>query len=327
MGIKYVVYGAGGIGGVIGARLFQSGADVTLIARGEHGSILQSRGLRLISPQADELVRIPTVLHPGELRGAEDALFLMCMKSQHTQEAMADLARTFGARPLKLACVQNGVANERLLKRAYRDVYATLVNLPATFLVPGEVLTHAEGCGGVLDTGCYPSGVDETAETMVADLAAAGFSAYADAAVMRLKYAKLLTNLLNVVQAAAAPEVDTRDFARRVRREALDVFAAAGIDCAGRDEYRERIHPYMRMADIPGHARQAGSSWQSLARGTGNIETEYLNGEIVLLAAQAGLPAPANAACVAVARALVSGAVAPQSVGIEAFAALEPGER
>ena len=320
--MKYVVYGAGGVGGVIGARLFQAGKSVTLIARGEHGARLKERGLRLICPAADEIVPVPTVLHPRELDGADDTVFLMCMKSQHTLAALNDLAATFGAQELCLAAVQNGVANERLLRRAYRQVYGTLVNLPASFLVPGEVQTNAEGHGGVLDTGCYPSGVDDIAETIVADLTAAGFSAFADPKVMRLKYAKLLTNLMNVVEAATVPGTETRDFARRVRREALDVFAAAGIDCAGRDEYRERIRGYMKMVNIPGRERQAGSSWQSLARGTGNIETEFLNGEIVLLAADAGLEAPANAACVAMGRALVSGTVAPRSVDIAAFEAL-----
>ena len=35
--MRFVIYGAGGVGGTIGARLFQQGYDVQLIARGEHG--------------------------------------------------------------------------------------------------------------------------------------------------------------------------------------------------------------------------------------------------------------------------------------------------
>ena len=35
--IHYVIYGAGGIGATIGARLHRAGFRVTLIARGEHG--------------------------------------------------------------------------------------------------------------------------------------------------------------------------------------------------------------------------------------------------------------------------------------------------
>ncbi|MCZ6853452.1 MAG: ketopantoate reductase family protein, partial [Gammaproteobacteria bacterium] len=41
--MRFVIYGAGGVGGTIGARLFQSGYDVQLIARGAHGEVLASR--------------------------------------------------------------------------------------------------------------------------------------------------------------------------------------------------------------------------------------------------------------------------------------------
>jgi 2-dehydropantoate 2-reductase len=43
-----------------------------------------------------------------------------------------------------------------------------------------------------------------------------------------------------------------------------------------------------------GHANS--SSWQSLQRGTGTIETDFLNGEIVLLGRLHGIPTPVNAA-------------------------------
>jgi 2-dehydropantoate 2-reductase len=45
---------------------------------------------------------------------------------------------------------------------------------------------------------------------------------------------------------------------------------------------------------VPGHDRRGGSSWQSLARGLGSVETDYLTGEIVLLGRLHGVPTPAN---------------------------------
>jgi len=323
--MKYVIYGAGGIGGVIGARLHQAGCDTTLIARGEHGAKLQQDGL------------IPTVQHPRELAGvsanfdSKDTLILLCMKAQHTQGALEDLVGAFGGEELAVACVQNGVANESLAARYYARVYATLVSLPATFLVPGEVSTNAIGCGGVLDTGCYATGVDPTVEHFVNDLEKAGFSAKPDAQVMRLKYAKLLVNLLNVMDAALRPqsqgseaqaqdETTTRKaLARRIREEALAVYAAAGIDCTPREAFIERTRQYMQMGEIAGQKRQAGSSWQSLARGTGNIETEFLNGEITLLGHRHGVSTPANTACIQVARELVKGTYAPRSMTAASF--------
>ncbi len=42
--MKYVVYGAGAVGGVIGANLHRAGIEVSLVARGEHLAALRSRG-------------------------------------------------------------------------------------------------------------------------------------------------------------------------------------------------------------------------------------------------------------------------------------------
>ena len=55
---------------------------------------------------------------------------------------------------------------------------------------------------------------------------------------------------------------------------------------------RERtlVHPVPGFEEVLG-----GSTWQSLSRGTGNVETDYLNGELVRIARQHGLTAPINA--------------------------------
>ena len=53
--------------------------------------------------------------------------------------------------------------------------------------------------------------------------------------------------------------------------------------------------------EIEGARARGGSTWQSLARGTGTIETDYLNGEIALLGRLHGVPTPVNAALQAIA--------------------------
>ena len=45
--MRYVVFGAGAVGGVIGARLALAGTATTLVARGDHLAALQERGLVL----------------------------------------------------------------------------------------------------------------------------------------------------------------------------------------------------------------------------------------------------------------------------------------
>jgi len=303
--MRIVIYGAGAVGATIGARLHQAGAEVALIARGEHLRVMQQQGLHFVAPDGEYQLTIPCAGHPGELTWSESDVVLLCVKSQHTSDAL-DALRDCAPDYVPVVCTQNGVANERLVLRRRGCAYGMVVNLPALHLQPGEVITHAGGCGGILDLGRYPSGSDDTAEQVAARLTSAGFAARADSTIMRWKYAKLLRNLGNALQAAvttvdadpqAPPDPAVVEVGRILRREALACFAAAGIDCADREQLRERQAGVYHMVDIPGWPRVGGSSWQSVQRGTGDIETDYLNGEIVLLGGLHGIPTPANRVC------------------------------
>ena len=72
------------------------------------------------------------------------------------------------------------------------------------------------------------------------------------------------------------------------------MIAAAGIDCASAEEDADRRGDLISLRPIAGERRGGGSSWQSLARGTGSIEVDQLNGEIVLLGRLHGVPTPVN---------------------------------
>ena len=50
--MRICIYGAGAIGGLLGARLARAGAEVSLIARGPHLAAMRERGLTLRSPRA-----------------------------------------------------------------------------------------------------------------------------------------------------------------------------------------------------------------------------------------------------------------------------------
>jgi hypothetical protein len=90
-------------------------------------------------------------------------------------------------------------------------------------------------------------------------------------------------NLANAAVAACGPGDDLGDLMRIVWAEGEACLAAAGIDVATRAEDKERRGDLLTIKPIDGADRHGGSSWQSLARGTGTIETDYLTGEIVLL--------------------------------------------
>ena len=318
--LHYIIYGAGGIGGTIGARLIQAGCRVTLIARGEHARVMRERGLRLTDPNDSVLLPVVCVDHPREIDDVgEHIVVLMCVKSQQMETALRDLYARFGD-TCRVVCVQNGVHNERAALRYFSRVYATVVNLPALHLHPGEVITHADGLGGILDTGCYPDGSDAACQEITDDLSRGGFSARPDERVMRWKYAKLLMNLGNILQAGIRTGEDITPIGRCLKHEALACFEAAGLECASRSEVDERRNGVYRMADIAGIERSGGSSWQSMARGTGDIETAYLNGEICLLGRLHGVPTPVNEACMRMARELIRRDAGPGQFTLADFA-------
>lgn len=291
--MRFVIYGAGAIGGVIGGRLFAAGNEVTLIARGPHLAALQDRGLELLSP--DELVRlpVPAVEHPSDVDLTADDVVILAMKSQHTADALRALA-AHAPPGIAVVCAQNGVENERAALRLFPRVYAMSVMCPATHLEPGRVVAHCAPTSGILDLGRYPQGVDDTAEAIAAALRGATFESEPRADLMRWKYRKLMMNLANAAIALCGETADLAALVRRLRAEGDACLAAEGIKMVTIDEDKQRRGDLLTMRPIEGLERSGGSSWQSLARGAGNIETDYLTGEIVLLGRLHGVPTPAS---------------------------------
>jgi 2-dehydropantoate 2-reductase len=293
--VRVIVYGAGAVGGLIGARLFQSGTDVVLIARGAHRDAIRDRGLRVLAPDGDDVtLPIPVVGHPRELTFTDDDVVFFAMKTQHTASALDDLAAAAPSRSLSIVCAQNGVENERLASRWFSDVYAMCVMCPAGHLEPGVVEAFGAPFQGLLDVGRYPTGIDARTEAITGALEAAKFASTPRADIMRWKYRKLINNLANAANALCGAGPALAEVSARARVEADSVLRAAGIEPATAEEDTERRGDLMQLAPLrPGHER-GSSTWQSLRRGTGSVETDYLNGEIALLGRLHGIATPVN---------------------------------
>ncbi|MFF2848320.1 ketopantoate reductase family protein [Streptomyces sp. NPDC058001] len=301
--MRYIIIGAGAVGGTIGGRLAAAGHEVVLVARGAHYAALRDGGLRLRTPDGDRTHRLPTVDGPGALGTlrADDVLVL----AVKTQDGVAALdawchrpvaGGGTAAERLPLVCAQNGVAGERMALRRFQHVYGMCVWLPATYVEPGAVSAAGAPLTGILHIGRYPSGTDDTARRIAGDLEKCPFEAPVVPDVMRWKYAKLLGNLANSVEAVTGVLGDDDGIAlyRRARAEGEAVLAAAGIEATSEDEQQRVRADKIRFEPFDGSERGGGSSWQSLSRGTGTIEADYLNGEIVLLGRLHGIPTPVN---------------------------------
>jgi 2-dehydropantoate 2-reductase len=322
--VRFVVLGAGAVGGVVGAQLARNGHDVLLVARGPHLETIRRDGLRLDTPAGNATLRIPAVAHPGEAALDEGDVVLLAVKSQDTVGAL-DAVRAGGGDHLPVVCFQNGIDNERQALRRFRQVYGVCVMLPALHIEPGVVEASSWPVVGILDVGRYPAGVDSTAEAIAAALTSSGFSSSAIPDVMRWKWAKLVMNLGNAAQALCGDDPGVLDLVTQARREANACFRAAAVDAATQEEDRGRRGDLLTMAPIGGRDRPGGSTWQSLARGAPSLETDHLNGEIVLLGRLHGVPTPANELLQQRAARAAREGTAPGSVDpAELLAELEP---
>lgn len=281
-----VVVGAGAVGGVIGGQLARAGHRVGLVARGTHLDALRAHGLRLETPQSQVTLPLPAASSLSSL-GFQPEIVFVATKTQDVEAAL-DLVDP----STPIVCATNGVEAERIALRRFDRVYGCLVCMPAQHLQPGVVQVFSTP-PGVLDVGCWPGGLDARAEALAEVLRGAGFRSEPRANISAWKHTKLLANLGNAMQAAAGTDSYDPAIHEAARDEALAVFAAANIAYMPPEALRERMAE-LQYGEIEGAPRGGGSTWQSLARGTGRAEVDFLNGEIALLGRIHGIPTPVN---------------------------------
>lgn len=337
--MRYVIIGAGAIGGTLGGRLAQhSPHPPVLIARGEHGDALAESGLRLRSPDSDDRIPVVTAASPSAVRLEADDVLVIATKTQAVEAAMlewvdqpvygvgsgrgsgSDAGSDLGSRSgsgsdsgsgsgsdqalgvagdlLPIFTALNGVASERIASRYFARVFAVCVWLPAVHLTPGEVVVRIAPSSGTFIVGRYGRSATPADEallaTLEADWTASTFRIFVTGDVMAWKHRKLLSNLGNAVQALVGPDGGD-EISDRLTAEALSVYAAHDITVPSDADEEDWRGDSFEVRPVPGVTGElGGSSWQSMKRG-GSIESDFLNGEIALLARLVGQEAPLNA--------------------------------
>ncbi len=294
--MRIVVIGAGAVGGVVAANLAMAGTPVVAVARGEHGRVMAESGVRYESPSGTTTVELPVAVSVDDLEVAGGDVFVLGVKSQDTVGVLDDL-RAVGVDDHPIVCMQNGVDNERQALRRFPNVYGICVMLPADHLAPGVVRVWTAPSSGLLDIGRFPYGIDDLCVELAATLEAATFGSVPRDDIMRWKYRKLLMNLGNAVEAVCGRAATRGRLGDLVQAEGDRVLAAARIPVVSEAEDLERRGDALKIQPVGADRhRDGGSSWQSLQRGTGAVETDHLTGEIVLLGRLHGVPTPANVA-------------------------------
>jgi 2-dehydropantoate 2-reductase len=300
MPMRIIIYGAGAIGSVLGGHLFRHGYAVKLVGNAEHMKAVKSHGLNLVTAKERYVLPIPVAESASELVPFhKDDLVLLCVKSQHTLKCLGQLKNAGAPNTIPVFCCQNSIWNESIATRVFNRIYGVMLFVDAIFLSPGEVINPITGRYGFIEIGCYPHGSDALCKEIARALRSSGFSTIVNEHVMKSKGAKCLLNLSNALHAITNGKGDLNQFERELRREAIRVWSLAGIELEDLKIFKKRCREYSGKLEIPeGYenlSRESSvSSWQSLARRTGNIESEQLNGDVVTLGQLLGIKTPYN---------------------------------
>src|SRR5258705_4972155 len=103
--MRFLIAGAGAIGGYIGARMARAGQEVTLFARGPHLRAMQERGLRILSAEGDFEVR-PQVV--GSLADAGPMDVVVLAVKAHGLTRLAPQLHALIAEGATVVSTQNG---------------------------------------------------------------------------------------------------------------------------------------------------------------------------------------------------------------------------
>jgi 2-dehydropantoate 2-reductase len=313
--VRVVVIGAGAIGAPIAAQLFERGHPTLLVARGRNFEAIAKDGVEVATPDRTRRSKVDVVSGISSLVVEPGDVVVLSVKSQDTAGALDELVAVAPSE-LNVFCAQNGVANERMVSRQFENTYGVCVMSPASYLEPGRVEVFSSPLVGVLDVGRWPRGVDETARELSELLGDAGFASMATEEIETLKWGKLLSNVLNALEVLSGPNARANDLSQMVRDEAVACLTAHGVDVERATALAKERSNLVNFLPIGSIRRVGSSSWQSVLRGTGNVETDYLNGEIVALGRRYGIATPVNELVVRRANEMAREGRAPGTVSV-----------
>lgn len=318
--MKILVYGAGAIGGYLGAILTAAGEDVTLVARGAQYDALSSRGIILEGPRSGrpEPVRV-RVCKPGEEKGPYDTVFVT-LKSQQIAGA-AEHLRGLVAKDGVLVFPQNGIPwwyfqgvdseyqgtqlksvdPDGVLSRTFepRMIIGGTALKPADLVEPGRIrLPDADTDALVI--GEIDNQITPRVQEIAAIITRAGWNGRVSDDVRKVKWSKLVGNAvwnpLGAITQSTAREIaefpGTQPLAVALMREVIAVAAAVGT--------KLDADPVALVAGAAKRVSLPTSTLQDVRAGR-PLEMDAIVNAVIELGQLAGVPTPSlavAAACV-----------------------------
>ena len=337
--MRTLIWGAGAIGGTMGAYLARAGHDVTVVdVAAEHVAAINHDGISLTGPVAEFRQRVPAFT-PETLTGEWDTIVL-ATKAQHTELAARALLPHLGAAGCVISA-QNGL-NELAIARivgAARTVGA-FVNFGADYLEPGVILhgSMAAVVVGEIDGRITPRVAairDAWADFEPRAVVTPNIWGYlwGKEAYGAMLFATALTNE-SIADALAMPAY--RHLYIALAREINAVAAARGVTPEGFDGFDPASYlpqapqgaAERSLDDLVAHNRRSAKThsgiWRDLAVRKRRTEVDAQLGIVVTLAAEAGVATPLTARLVALIHDIENGARQQSLDTLHALAASLP---
>ena len=292
--MRFVVFGAGALGGYIGVRLLQAGQEVAFVARGAHLDALRRTGLRLTGVEGEAaLPPVEASDDPATLPPADAVLFCVKMYDVATAAALLPPLLRDGAAVLT---VQNGIEAP--------DIVAATVGADAvqagTAFFGGYIAGpgHVHLSGGMTGTqklvfGARTADGAARGRALADALESAGVSTRYDTAIEALLWRKFC--LISATSAAMAMtrrpigplmrDADTRWLIETAVAETAAVGRARGVPLPPGTEAEV-------VALIASMAPDSKASQLVDLEAGKPLELDWLSGAVVRLGAEAGVPTP-----------------------------------
>lgn len=150
--LKYLVIGAGGTGGSIGAYMTEAGKDVTLIARGEHLKQMKEHGLCMETIAKGNYTVRPIMAVDMEHYEEQPDVIFVCVKGYSLEETLPFIRRVAGADTIVIPILNiygtGGRMQEKLPELLVTDgcIYiAGEIKEPGTILLRGDIFRIVYG--------------------------------------------------------------------------------------------------------------------------------------------------------------------------------------
>jgi 2-dehydropantoate 2-reductase len=307
---QIAIIGAGAIGSSLGGLLRRANHDVLLIGRSQHVKAIQNSGLLVDGV----LGRFTTTVQAAEVLQSRPSVAFLTMKTQDVSTTvLANLALLQG---IPIVTFQNGVRSDEIVASLLTKerVVSVVINFHATFLAPGKVtILYA----GELVIG-RPFGPNDAEVNLLATVLRDAFPVQISENIGGAHWLKLIVNLNNALPALTDLDFHAvfrvsflRNLAVRVMREALQVVDRAGIRLESLPGIPLILAQVLRLLPLPLASRvvaskigQTESQWPLLGSTLQSLrqqqptEIDYLNGEVVRLGQEIGVPTPLNATIV-----------------------------